>query len=141
MRPMAARIRKLAGGRRGSTLVESALVFGLFVQIVFGIMEASRFMYFYNWIAYAAREGTRYACVRGSSSSHPATAADVRTFVMNQAVTYDSANVTVSTKWNPNNNAGSAVDVEVDYSYHPLIGFIFPKAFTIKAKSEMVISQ
>lgn len=98
-------------------------------------------MYFYNWVAYAAREGTRYACVRGSSSSHPASAADVRTFVMNQAVTYDSSNVTVSTSWSPNNSAGSSVQVEVDYAYHPLIGFIIPGSLTLKSKSQMVISQ
>ena len=60
---------------------------------------------------------------------------------MNQAVTYDPSNVTVSTTWRPNNNAGSAVDVEVDYAYRPLIGFIIPRAITISSKSEMVISQ
>ena len=136
-----ARIRTLLRSTRGSTLVESALVFALFVHVIFGIVEAGRLMYFYNWVAYAAREGTRYACVRGSSSTHPASAADVRTFVMNQAVTYDPSNVTVSTTWRPNNNAGSAVDVEVDYAYRPLIGFIIPRAITISSKSEMVISQ
>jgi Flp pilus assembly protein TadG len=134
-------LRTLLRSTDGSTLVESALVFGLFVHIIFGIVEASRLMYFYNWVAYASREGTRYACVRGSSSSHPASAADVRNFVMQQAITYDSSNVTVSTTWRPNNNAGSAVEVEVDYAYRPLIGFIISKAFTIRSKSDMVISQ
>ena len=134
-------MRALVRSTTGSTLVESALALGVFLQIVLGTIEAGRFLYFYNWISYAAREGTRYACVRGSSSSHPAAASDVQTFIMNQAVTYDPSNVTVTTTWSPNNNPGSAVKVEVDYAYSPLIGFIVPAAVTIKAKSQMVISQ
>ena len=110
------------------------------MQIVFGFMEAGRAMYFYNWVSYAAREGTRYACVRGQSSSHSATAADVRTFVINQAVTYDSTNITISTTWVPDNKPGSLVKVKVDYAYHPLTGLFFP-SFTMSSSSSMVISQ
>jgi Flp pilus assembly protein TadG len=133
--------RRLGASRRGSTLVESALVLGLFVQMIFGIMEAARFMYFYNWVSYAAREGTRYACVRGSSSTQPASASDIQTFIMNQAVTYDPSNVTVATTWLPNNSRGSTVAVKVSYAYHPLIGIIFPAAMSLSATSKMVISQ
>ena len=127
--------------RAGSTLIESALVFALFIQMVLAVVEAARVMYFYNWVAYAAREGTRYASVSGSSSNHVSTAASIQTFVLNQAVTYDSTNVTVTTTWIPNNSSGSSVKVTVAYAYHPFIGLIFPAALTLTSSSEMVISQ
>ena len=126
---------------RGSCFVESALIFGLFVQIVFGTIEAARFMYFYNWVSYAAREGTRWASVRGTTSGHQAAASDVQTFVKNQAVTYDPANVTVLTTWSPDEKPGSTVTVEVEYAYRPLIGFIFQNSLTLNAQSKSVISQ
>lgn len=54
---------------RGSTLVESALSIAILLTLVVGIMEASLAVYSYHFISNAAREGVRYAIVRGGTWS------------------------------------------------------------------------
>jgi Flp pilus assembly protein TadG len=121
--------------------VESALVFALFVFIVFGIMDFGRLVFAFNFVAYAAREGTRYASVRGASSGHAAQASDVKTYVAGQAVALDSSKLTVNTTWSPNNQPGSTVKVNVSYTYQPMAGIALPGAVSISSASQTAISQ
>lgn len=53
---------------RGQSLVEFALVFPLFMLIIFGIVDAGRLIYTYNTVANAARDGARVAIVNQSTS-------------------------------------------------------------------------
>lgn len=58
-------------GRRregGQSLVEFALVFPLFLLIIFGIVDAGRLIYTYNTVSSAARDGARVAIVNQSTS-------------------------------------------------------------------------
>ena len=52
---------------RGSALLEFGLVAILFLAIFFGIIDFARALYSYHFVANAAREGTRYAIVRGAA--------------------------------------------------------------------------
>lgn len=54
--------------KRGQALVEFALVFPLFVLLVFGIIDAGRLVYTYNTVANSARNGARVAIVNQSTS-------------------------------------------------------------------------
>ena len=49
--------------RRGSTLVESALVLGVFMLVLFGLFEYCRFLMVLHVASNAARDGARYASV------------------------------------------------------------------------------
>src|ERR1700722_13384855 len=51
----------------GDTIAEFALASTILISIVFGIYETSSALYSYTYISDAAREGTRYAIVRGSA--------------------------------------------------------------------------
>jgi hypothetical protein len=51
---------------RGQSLVEFALLLPLMLLIVTGLMDVARAVWQENTLAYAAREGTRYAIVHGS---------------------------------------------------------------------------
>ena len=51
------------------SLVEFALLLPLFLLIVTGIFDVGRAVWQENSLAYAAREGTRYAIVHGSAGS------------------------------------------------------------------------
>jgi Flp pilus assembly protein TadG len=53
----------------GATLVETAISLLLFFMFIMGIMEVSLALYSYHVVSDAAREGTRYAMVRGSDWS------------------------------------------------------------------------
>jgi TadE-like protein len=73
--------------QRGASTLEFAFVLTLILfPLMFGVIDFSRALYAYHWVAYAAREGTRWASVRGSSCTLlsggcPALAADGQTFV------------------------------------------------------------
>ena len=51
------------------SLVEFALLLPLFLLVVTGIFDVGRAVWQENSLAYAAREGTRYAIVHGSAGS------------------------------------------------------------------------
>lgn len=55
----------------GGTLVETALSLLLLFTFLFGIIELSLALYSYHFVSDAAREGTRYAIVRGSDWANP----------------------------------------------------------------------
>lgn len=54
---------------RGQSLVEFALVFPLFIVLLFGLIDLGRLAYINNAIAEAAREGARWGTVQGRSVS------------------------------------------------------------------------
>lgn len=63
-------LRRFFGGRhdeRGQSLVEFALLLPLMLLIVTGLFDLARAVWQENTLAYAAREGTRYAIVHGSA--------------------------------------------------------------------------
>ena len=55
-------------GETGSALVEFALASVIILTVLFGIIDMGRALYAYDWVSDAARRGTRYAMVRGTSS-------------------------------------------------------------------------
>ena len=59
---MHARIfRKFSNDERGSTVVEFAMVAGVFFMILIGVIEFGRLLYTHNALNDAARRGARYA--------------------------------------------------------------------------------
>jgi len=55
--------------QRGQSLVEFALLMPLMLLIITGLFDVARAVWEENTLAYAAREGTRYAIVHGSAGS------------------------------------------------------------------------
>ena len=108
------------GSRRGSTLIESSLALMVFGILLAGIMELGVVGLASSSISFAAERAARYAAVRGSGSGHPATVADIRATALAYAVPLNSAAVTVTVTWTPNNDPGSNVRVKVSYSFTSL---------------------
>ena len=54
-------------GERGQALIEFALLLPLMLLIITGLIDVARAVWQENTLAYAAREGTRYAIVHGSA--------------------------------------------------------------------------
>lgn len=57
----------------GAAIVETALSSLLFLLVLIGVFETFMAAYSFHYIAFAAREGARYAIVRGSSCSTDST--------------------------------------------------------------------
>ena len=117
---------------RGSSSVEFALSLTLLLTLVFGVLIMCLALYTYHFVAEAAREGARYAMVRGSScttysgfsSACPVTSAQVQTYVRDLGFPgISSSKMTVTTTWpttgsactpstSPCNNPGNLVKSE-----------------------------
>lgn len=105
-------------GENGGTLVETAFSLLLLFTFIFGIIELSWALYSYHFVSDAAREGTRYAIVRGAdwpttcssytSAGCIATSAQVAQYVSS----LNFPGIWISTSA----NSGQADDIFVCYS-------------------------
>src|SRR4051794_18309006 len=113
--------------RRGAVAVEAAIVYPVLFLLIFGIIVGGMGGFRYQVVAGMAREGGRYAAVRGSGwkrdSNQPApTAAQIaRDAVLPLAVSMDPAQVVVrvqlidgvsgaATDWDASNKATASLN-------------------------------
>jgi Flp pilus assembly protein TadG len=156
-RPVA-NLRRLRG-EEGAALLEYALIFILFMTLLFGIMGMGEMLYSYHFVSSVARDATRWAAVNGStcnsdgSCTAPATASDVQTYVTNHTpLGIQSSQVTTKPTWNPpgsngpttcattDNLPGCTVEVEVSYNYTFIFPLISTKPLKLSSTSEMIIA-
>jgi len=64
--------RFFMGAEGGQSLVEFALTLPIVILVITGTFDTARAVWQENTLAYAAREGTRYAIVHGSGYPDPA---------------------------------------------------------------------
>ncbi len=143
--------------QQGATLVEFALSSAVLFSLLFGILIACLALYSYNAIAEAAREGARFAIVRGSSSCGfntpcKATTTDVSNYVKSQAFPgVDTTRMTVTANWPttginctpsvvPCNNPSNLVTVTVGYSFPMVIPFVPSQTLNMSSTAQMVIA-
>jgi len=137
---------------RAQALVEFALVVPWFFLLLFGIIEAGRFIFYYETLSGATREGARYAIVNGANtlgcpSGPPApgssacdTAGDnVRARVRQAAIGVPNA-ITVTPTWFPDNGRGSTVKVEASFTYRSLVPLVPLPPITVTAESSLVVN-
>jgi Flp pilus assembly protein TadG len=95
-------------GEDGAAMVETAISASVLLMVLIGMTQLFMALYGYHYVAYAAREGTRWAMVRGSecsidSATMPncgAVGTDVQTHVQGLGFPgIDSTKVTASVKW------------------------------------------
>lgn len=127
--------------QRGSTLVESSIVAVVFLLLLTGVVEVSRLGFAYNDVSFAAQSAARYAAVRGSSSGHPASAADVQAAAKVYTNVLDNSRIRVDTIWSPNNNPGGTVRVTVTYRFPTLLAMLAPDSLTVQTTSASIITQ
>lgn len=111
--------------RRGTHVVECAVVFPVLFLLLLGLLVGGLGVFRYQEVASLAREGARYASVRGSkyqqvTGKPAATAPDVyNNAISPRAVILDPANLSYNVTWNPDNKQGSTVTVQVTYLWVP----------------------
>ena len=123
--------------RKGNYALELALLLPVFLVLVFGAIDFGRVIYAYNTVAYAARDGARYASFHGAKSLAPAAAEAIANYVTAHVVGID---ISVNTTWNPDNNPGSDVRVQVQTTFTFITPFINQNSITLSASSQTVIS-
>jgi Flp pilus assembly protein TadG len=120
-------------------MVELAISLMAFLFLVFGVMDFGWGIYDANWCTSAAQDAVRYASVRGSQSTSPATADDVANYVKGLVVAMDTSRLSVNTTWTPDNNPGSTVQVVVSYTVNPISGLSF-SSFPVSSTATTVIN-
>jgi Flp pilus assembly protein TadG len=152
-------------GESGSAILETALSIMILLTFLFGVMETGLALYSYHFISEAAREGTRFAIVRGSSLGANCTApgpptctarpVDVQNYVLNLGFPgIDPANMTVTPVWSPYtsgspcpaspspcNSPGNLVTVTVQYNFPLTVPFVPAHTYSLTSSSAMIISQ
>ncbi len=121
---------------RGAAMVEFAVACAVFSLLLLGIVEFGLAAWQKNSVAADAREGARYAIVRGATSPRVATPESVTAYVKTKT-SLDAAGLRVYTTWSPNNMHASYVTVSVAHDV-PRRGPFIP-AHRDSATSTMVI--
>ena len=151
---MTSRMRRKFSSRRGSSLVEFALVLFQLVLVIFAALEFARMVLVFTNVANATRVGVRYAIVHGSKrtgtgADGPASAADVCRVVNDYAKSglLDTRRLAcgatsggrVRVTWPDGvNDPGSRVVVTVVYPYDPFT--VLPLNVPLGTTTEGVIT-
>ncbi len=155
----------------GAALVEMALSCVVMIAIFFGVFEFGLASYTYHYVSDAAREGARYAMVRGSTSctntpnlsACNATATQISDYVKNLGYPgiNATANMTVTVTWlaattvtggsnttttwaactGTCNLPGNMVNVVVTYAFPLAIPFSTSNTINVTSTAAMVVSQ
>lgn len=127
----------------GSASAEFASTIVVFLLVALGIVETARAIQVYEQITNAAREGTRYAVVRGPNSPSPASSSDVQNYVLSKATGLDPNAMTVSVSWPTDASNPDLQDVVIDvtypFSFSPHISLLPSASFNFSTESRMVI--
>jgi TadE-like protein len=140
---------------RGQALVEFALVAPVFFLLLFAIIEGGRFVFFYEVLNNATREGARYAIIHGDNAADhcpsgpmPGGATNtcdpygdkVKAAVVNAAfrITNAGAFDTLDVIWPLTNGRGNPVTVRATFTYDPIMPLLPP--IDITSESTLVIN-
>lgn len=155
----------------GSNLVEMAITSSVLLAMLLGICQISFALYISQFTSDAARQASRYAMVRGSTSclntpnltNCDASATEIQNFV--QGLDFpgiQTSNVTATTTWcaasttqptsssptswsscssGTSNAPGNLVEVNVSYPLTFTIPFVHTFSLNIASQSQMVIAQ
>jgi Flp pilus assembly protein TadG len=136
------RVTKPSARRSGAALVEAAFVVPVLLLLLYCLFCGAIMVLTVDQVDAAAREGARWASVRGSSyqfnTKQPAaTAADIDGHVKTQGVTLDTSKMITNVSWQANNRPGNYVTVEVKYQWPGLGPF---KAREFVARSSQLVT-
>lgn len=133
--------------RRGTTMVEMAMICSVFLLLLLGTVELARAMWSREVITAAAREGARYAIVHGSHSANPSGPGNndpaVEARVRRHCYALDPSRLTITSSWPlGRNDNSSTVKVEVKYRFTSAAGALIGRRETLlTAASEMLIAR
>ncbi len=134
------KIVRMLRDTRGVAAVEFAFAFPILILLLVGTFDIGRTLWYTSTLDHAAREGARYASLRGAEALHPASDAEIEAFVRNRAIGVDPSHLTVSVAWAPNSYSGGYVTIRVAQPFGFLLaGFLDLSPFELTGKSTMTV--
>ncbi len=135
----------LARRSSGQTMAEFAVSAGVFLLLLFGIMQMAMAVNAYNDISTAAREAARYAVVHSpTSANNPSTASpysDIQQQAVNYAPFLSTADVTVSFPADAQIPTQNDALIQITHSYPLSIPFMSSINLQLSSSSRMLVSQ
>ena len=136
--------------QRGASLPETAIVIAALLALLFGIVDMARAVYTYSEVAELAREGARWAIVRGSQckviDNCNAGQSQIQTYLQGRSPGLTTASsIQVTAAWpgatcSPKNAPGCPVAITVTYPFSFMTGILPSARFNMSSTSQMVIS-
>jgi Flp pilus assembly protein TadG len=130
--------------RGGAVTVEFAIVSFAALLLLIGLIVGSLGVFRYQEIARLAREGARFASVRGETYAKftgkpTATQDDVyQKAVLPNVVVLDTSKLSINVTWNPDKTVGSTVTVQVTYTWVPEA--VFGGPYTLSSSATVPIT-
>ena len=155
-------LARYARDEDAQSLVEFALTLPVFLLVVTGLFDVSRAVWQSNTLAFATREGTRYAIVHGSAgvppvgpcTTHPCPTSgteftnrnlqNIVDAVVNNAIGVPNITVTIDYLTLNNNGRNQSVSVDATAPFVPLPSqYLLGNAFqiTLRGGSQLVIQR
>ena len=91
--------------RRGSAVLEGALVMTAFVILMVGAIDFQPSRLYLQLHLLRRHQAARYASTNGGASGHAASITNIKTNVQNNLVGLNSAWLTVTVTWSPDNKS------------------------------------
>ena len=131
-------IARLVGDRQGGVAIEFAFIIPIAILLTFGAIEVARAVSVQASINEAAKATVRYASVRGSASGAAATQSQLETMAV-QLADLAEASTTAAVTWNPDNSPGSAITVDMQTTFAPVVLLFGPSSYTFTSTASMTI--
>jgi Flp pilus assembly protein TadG len=146
---------------RGASLPETAIIMAVLLAMMFGIIDFGRALYTYSFVAQLARQGARWAIVRGAdctaySSACPAAkgSTDIQPYIQslnegamngsqiqaNLQFSSNSANCPNASAGLPSNKPGCIAQVTVSYPFSFMLPWVPNTTITMTSTSQMIIA-
>jgi Flp pilus assembly protein TadG len=131
-------IDRLVSDRGGGVAIEFAFVIPLAILLTIGAVEVARAVSVQASISQAAKETVRFASVRGSASGSAATEAELEVMAVQRAGLAD-ASTSAAVTWNPDNNPGGVVTVDMQTTFSPVALPFGSSSYTFNATASMTV--
>ena len=129
-------LRRFSRDDSGAAMVEFALVSAVFTAMLMGFLETGFASWSRNSVFSDAREGARYAMVRGSTATgHIASSDSVSAYVRSRT-SLDSIRIT--TTWHSDNHPGATLWVHVEHDV-PRLGPFIPAHLDSSTSKMMIV--
>jgi Flp pilus assembly protein TadG len=145
-------------GEEGAAIVEMAFSMIILLSVMIGLIETCLALYNYHYVSDAAREGSRYAIVHGSTCaisgvSCTKNTTQIQTYVRGLGYPgVNTSNLTVTTTYSAYpaggtcvaagcNGPGDLATVVAQYTFHLVIPFVNSQTLNMTSTSSMVIAQ
>ncbi|MFN4260921.1 MAG: TadE/TadG family type IV pilus assembly protein [Gemmataceae bacterium] len=135
--------RSMQSTRSGTTIVEGAFMLPVALFFIIATFVGAMGVFRYQQVAHLAREGARWAAVRGTQYQFAMMAPEITpqdvyaNAIQPHMVALDPDLLSYSVTWEPNKRPGSVVTVTVTYRWIPEV---FLDEIALSSTSRMVMS-